>query len=73
MKKIEKIASALVGAGILGAIICAGSLETSTASFVISEAICMAIAAFGAWLGNRTAEAEAPAANTMKRGTTRNS
>lgn len=64
MKKIEKIAAALIGIGILGVICCADSLETSPATFAIGEAVSFGLAFIGLAI-EKAAEAETPAA-TMK-------
>lgn len=69
MKNIGKVLTAI---GILGIICCAESLETSLATFILSEAVAFGIAIIGVRIENKTAEAEAPAANTES-GVTRNS
>lgn len=70
MKNIGKVLTAI---GILGIIGCAESLETSLATFIVSEAVAFGIAIIGVRIENkRAAEAEAPAAN-IESGVTRNS
>lgn len=69
MKNIGKV---LIAIGILGIIGCAESLETSPAVFFLTEAVSFALAIVGVKIENKTAEAEAPAAN-IESGVTRNS
>lgn len=70
---MKNIGKALIAIGILGIICCAESLETSPATFFIAEAVSFGLAIIGVRIDNKTAEAEASAANTMNCGTTRNS
>lgn len=69
-KVLETIASALIGFGLLGAIIFAESIGGGLETFLTFEGPCLGAVLLGAIIGNKTAETEAPAANTMKGGKT---
>lgn len=73
MKKIEKFAASLIGLGMLGAVILAGSAEMGLATFLKCEVPCFALMLIGVAIQNKTAEDESPAANTMKCDSHRNS
>lgn len=70
-KTTRRIATILIGLGILGALMGAESMELGIGAFLEWETPCIAALLVGAILSNtKTAEAKASAANTMKGGKT---
>lgn len=75
MKKLttrEKISAGVCALGMLGMIACADSLTQGFTTFASTEGVCLTVALIGVLIG-KTAETEAPAANTMKGGESRHS
>lgn len=64
----EKIGGTMAAVGIVGIIAGASALEQSVTAMLLAVLPFFLIGAIGVVLVNETAEAEAPAANTMKCG-----